>query len=261
VISDPSRRITLAAVLLTLGTGATDVVSFTRLGGVFTSVMTGNIVLFGLAAARASARLAEHTAVAFAGYVLGAAAGARVVAFSPQRQRRARDSATKKSTPEDSTAKTIATDTGTESWPAMVSVALTVEFALLAVFAAGWELTGTRPAGTDQYLLQVTAATAMGLQSAAVRAVGAGDFATTYLTGTLTAVIGRLVTPGQRRWPGWRQPGALLALAAGALISGILIAQAPAADPVIILTPLCAVLVIDSMTRRDRRAMAVAATP
>jgi uncharacterized membrane protein YoaK (UPF0700 family) len=78
VRADPERRWVIAAVIaLTVGTGATNVASFTRLGGVFTSVMTANMVLFGLSLATRSAVLAAHTAVAFGGYVLGAGAGAR----------------------------------------------------------------------------------------------------------------------------------------------------------------------------------------
>jgi Protein of unknown function (DUF1275) len=53
--------LTVLAVAITLGTGAMDVVSFTRLGGVFSSVMTGNLVLLGLAAARPSGELAATT--------------------------------------------------------------------------------------------------------------------------------------------------------------------------------------------------------
>jgi hypothetical protein len=53
------------------------------------------------------------------------------------------------------------------------------------------------------------------------------EYATTYLTGTLTSLIAGLATPGSRTWPGWRQPGGPLALAAGALINGILAAHAP----------------------------------
>ena len=93
----------------------------------------------------------------------------------------------------------------------------------------------------------------MGIQSAAVRGFGRGEYATTYLTGTLTSLIAGLVTPGPRRWPGWRQPGALLALAAGALINGILVAHAPAAVPVVIITPLCAVLALRVATGRRNR--------
>ncbi len=134
----------------------------------------------------------------------------------------------------------------------MVTAALGVEFALLAGLGAGWELTGTSPAGAVQFVLLAAAATAMGVQSAAVRGLGRGDFSTTYLTGQLTALIAALVTPGKRTWPGWRQPGPLLALAAGGLVSGMLIANVPAAVPVIILAPICLVLAVYAGARRGR---------
>jgi uncharacterized membrane protein YoaK (UPF0700 family) len=221
-----SRRVTTAAVLLTIGTGATDVASFTRLGGVFTSVMTGNLVLLGLAAARTSGSLAVHTVVSIASYVLGVAIAARVIA--PGRQGAG------------------------EVWPPLVTAALAVELVLLAALAAGWELAGARPAGLSQFVLQATAAGAMGLQSAAVRGIGVPDISTTYLTGSLTQLVTRLVTPGQAgqaAWPGWRLAGPLLALAAGALAGGVLIASAPAAAPVIIVAPLCAVLAMAQWPR------------
>ncbi len=69
---------TVIAVALTFASGAMDVASFTRLGNVFTSVMTGNIVLWGLAVARGSLALASHTAVAVVGYVAGVAAGSGI---------------------------------------------------------------------------------------------------------------------------------------------------------------------------------------
>jgi uncharacterized membrane protein YoaK (UPF0700 family) len=218
------------------------VASFTRLGGVFTSVITGNFVLFGLAAARVSASLAEHTAVSVAGYVLGVVVGARVLALEPRRRAATGPGA----------AATAAATAAEEDWPAMVTAALGAEFALLAGLSAGWELTGTSPAGAVQFVLLAMAATAMGVQSTAVRGLGRGDFSTTYLTGQLTGLISALVTPGQRNWPGWRQPGPLLTLAAGALVSGILIANAPAAVPVIILAPICLVLAVYTGARRER---------
>ena len=200
-------------------------------------MITGNIVLFGLAAARVSAGLAEHTAVSVAGYVLGVAIGARVIALAPRRGRAAAGGG-----PAGAGGGRPGAAAAGEDWPPMVTAALAVELALLAALSAGWELAGTRPSGAGQYLLLAAAATAMGVQSAAVRGLGRGDFSTTYLTGTLTALIAALVTPGKREWPGWRQPGPLLALTAGALIGGALIANAPAAIPVITLTPLCLVL-------------------
>ena len=48
-----------------------DVACFTRLGGVFASVMTGNIVLAGLSIARGSVSLLLHALTTFCGYVAG----------------------------------------------------------------------------------------------------------------------------------------------------------------------------------------------
>src|SRR5262249_14542668 len=67
--------VTLILIALTFGSGATDVAAFSRLGGVFTSVMTGNIVFWGLAAAERSVSLASHSAVAIGGYITGVACG------------------------------------------------------------------------------------------------------------------------------------------------------------------------------------------
>jgi len=72
----PRQQIlTLIAIALTFASGANDVASFTRLGGVFTSVMTGNIVLWGLSAAQRSVSLFSHTAVSISGYIIGVAGG------------------------------------------------------------------------------------------------------------------------------------------------------------------------------------------
>lgn len=62
-------------VALTIVTGATDVASFIRFGGVFTSFLTVNVVLLGLLAGQRGASLAIHTGVALAGYVVGVIAG------------------------------------------------------------------------------------------------------------------------------------------------------------------------------------------
>jgi|SRR5208282_2799934 len=79
----PSEQIkTLIAIALTFASGAMDVTSFTRLGNVFASVMTGNIVLLGLAVARGSLTLASHTAVSIGGYVAGVAAGTLIAHFA-----------------------------------------------------------------------------------------------------------------------------------------------------------------------------------
>ena len=73
-----ARRRDVLVVVLTLTTGAVDAVTFLRLGNVFSSVITGNLVLLGVAAGRASARLAVNSGLALAGYAAGALAGGAV---------------------------------------------------------------------------------------------------------------------------------------------------------------------------------------
>ncbi|HEY3952043.1 MAG TPA: YoaK family protein [Streptosporangiaceae bacterium] len=229
-----ARRITLTAVALTAGTGGIDVVSFTRLGGVFTSVMTANIVLLGLSIARASGTLAGHTALSVGCYVAGVAAAARAIGPPPPEP------------PEPPGAP----GAGELAWPGRVTAVFGAELLLLAGLAAGWELTGGRPAGPEQYLLQGIAAAAMGMQSAAVRGIGADEFSTTYLTGQLTKMVSTLAVPGKRRWPGWHLAGPLLALIGGAVLSGVLIAAVPDAVPLITFVPLAGVLAAELAARR-----------
>jgi uncharacterized membrane protein YoaK (UPF0700 family) len=207
-------------VLLTLTTGAVDASCFLHLGNVFSSVITGNLVLLGAAAATQSASLAIHSGVALAGYSAGVLIGA------PIATRRAR---------------------GGETWPLSVSVTLVAEFCVLAAFSVGWELTGGRPGSTAQVLLIAALAVAMGIQSAAVRQLG--GMSTTYLTGTLTAVVTELVT--RDRGPGFaRSVGVLAAIVSGAVVGGLVAEHAPAWLPAAIMTPL-AVVVIASITGFD----------
>ena len=65
-------------IALALVTGATDAIAFVRLGGVFTSVMTGNMVLLGMGVGRGQAALLEHTGIALAAFIAGTVLGARI---------------------------------------------------------------------------------------------------------------------------------------------------------------------------------------
>jgi uncharacterized membrane protein YoaK (UPF0700 family) len=218
-------------VLLTLTTGAVDASCFLHLGNVFSSVITGNLVLLGVAVATQSGSLAIHSGTALAGYAAGVLIGAPI--------------ATRRGS-------------GGETWPPSVTATLVAEFCVLAGFSAGWELTGGSPGRTARLLLIAALAMAMGIQSAAVRALG--GMSTTYLTGTLTAVITELAT--RDRKPGRaRSVGVLAAIVLGAAAGGLVAGHAPAWLPAVILAPL-AVVVIASVTleaikpascpRRDR---------
>jgi uncharacterized membrane protein YoaK (UPF0700 family) len=204
-IAPPARVMTGVAVLLTFASGASDVASFTRLGNVFTSVMTGNITLFGLAVARGSGSLAAHTTVAFAGYVAGVVVGTRIL------WRRSGVPVAKAPDGE---------------WPPRMTLTLLTELTLLVGVLIGWEVTGTRPSGAAQFVILAVAACAMGIQSASVNQMGLGNLSTTFLTGTLTGLVSAIARPGSS--PDARRAGVLGGLVAGALLAGVLDATASA---------------------------------
>ena len=219
------QTLTLIAIALTFGSGAADVASFTRLGNVFTSVMTGNIVLLGLAVAQRSLTLASHTVVSIAGYIAGVAAGTWIAHGVKER------------------------DTGPGSGeagvlPTQVIWVLLAELMLLAGFTAGWEVSGARPAGWAQFSLLATLAAAMGVQSSAVKDMGLTEVSTTYLTGTLTGLVSSLVSRGQDTPHGLRRFGVLIGLVAGASLCGLFVATAADAVPVLPLAALVTTLVL-----------------
>jgi uncharacterized membrane protein YoaK (UPF0700 family) len=229
--------LTVIAVALTFASGAMDVASFTRLGTVFTSVMTGNIVLWGLAAARGSLTLASHTAVAIGGYIVGVAGGSRIAVGARGGDAGRGDG------------DTLAGDGRAGAWPAHVTWALLAELALIGGFAAGWEITGARPGGWVQFCLLAVAAAGMGVQSSAVKNMGLTEVSTTYLTGTLTGLVSSLVSPGPRAEDRWRRLGVLLGLAAGASLCGLLVATAPDGVPALPLAALITCVVLATWPR------------
>jgi uncharacterized membrane protein YoaK (UPF0700 family) len=256
--------LTVIAVALTFASGAMDVASFTRLGSVFTSVMTGNIVLWGLAAARGSLTLASHTAVAIVGYIVGVAGGSRIAVGVRTEADADGDGARKDGAGQDAGGKDVHARAGggrAGGWPAHVTWALLAELALLGAFAVGWEVTGGRPGGWVQFCLLAVAAAGMGVQSSAVKNMGLTEVSTTYLTGTLTGLVSSLVSPGPPAQDRWRRLGVLLGLAAGASLTGLFVATAPDGVPALPLAALitCVVLVTRPRTagrlaeRRHRR--------
>ena len=215
------QTLTLIAIALTFASGAADVASFSRLGFVFTSVMTGNIVLLGLAVARGSLTLASHTAVAIGGYIAGVAAGTWVAHG----------------------AKTASSEKDGVV-PSHVLWVLLGELTLLTGFAVGWEVSGASPAGWAQFCLLATLAAAMGVQSSAVNDMGLAQVSTTYLTGTLTGLVSSLVKPGQDTPQGIRRFGVLIGLVAGASLSGMFVATAADGVPALPLAALVTTLVL-----------------
>lgn len=199
-------------VVLALTTGAVDAVTFVRLGKVFSSVVTGNLALLGIAAGQREGSLALNGGLALAGYGVGVLVGRAVVGESPDNQR---------------------------IWPWRSTVALIVELFVLAGFCAGWLQTSGSPAGGPRMTLVVLASVAMGMQSSAVRRLG--QMSSTYLTSTLTGVLEAFAV---RRWPqDWqRNTGVLLALIIGAGLGAGAATTVESLVPLAVLIPIALVV-------------------
>ncbi len=145
--------------VLALASGATDAFGYLRLGGTFTSVMTGNMVLFAVAAAHADGALVVRTALAICGYLGGAALGVRLAGV-----------------------------TYTATPARTVRLLLWTELALFMVYAIVFQMV-RNPAGLGaQGAMLMVAALGLGIQSSAVQSYQVSGLSTTFLTGTLTSV-------------------------------------------------------------------------
>jgi uncharacterized membrane protein YoaK (UPF0700 family) len=211
-VTDPAGAARRDRLLLTLtfAAGSVDALSFLGLSRVFTANMTGNAVLLGLAISQTQELQVAHSSAAIVGFVLGVIVGARLV--PPSRER--------------------------IMWSRRMSTAVGVECALLLVFAFGWWLSGPGAAGAGLAVLIVLAGLAMGIQSAIARRLAVPGVSTTFVTGTITALLTELTAvsgaAGDRR----RMAAAIGALVAGAVVGGLAQAYArPAAAfvPVVVL--------------------------
>ncbi len=198
------RRVIVVLAVLSVGTGATDALSFLRLGNVFASVMTGNLVLLGVSIGRRDPSLAIHAGVAFAGYVAGVAVGHRI----------------------------CRADADMAGWARSARIALAGELVLLTAMLVSWIAVGAVPPKGLEFTLLAVATGVMGVQSAVVRAMPASTPSTTYLTGTLTQVVSDLVTGGRLAGQS-RALASIGGVVAGAGATAGLVVGAPDAAPAV----------------------------
>src|ERR1700761_416066 len=157
--------------LLTFASGCVDAVTLTVIGGAFTSVITGNLILVGRGLGTTTLEPALHAIMAVAGYVAGVAIGARVA------QRAARSEA----------------DQPPVDWPPRATIVLAAECLLLIAVNAGWIGWQAHPPAPATDALLVVAGVCLGMQGAAARTI-AGNPSTTYMTGALTNLVEALAT-------------------------------------------------------------------
>ena len=201
-------------VALTFAAGSVDAVALLRLD-VFTAVMTGNIVLLGLAVGQGAFANALRSVIALVAYGAGVVVGARIVGAVP-----------------------IETH-----WSPNVTRALALEWVLQAAFLIGWILTGADPGGTDAAALIAFSGVAMGIQAATARALAPG-MSTTYVTGTLTGLLSELSALGAVSGDRRRRASIVVALALGAVAGAFVLSTVPELAPAIPLAVVGAVVLV-----------------
>jgi uncharacterized membrane protein YoaK (UPF0700 family) len=225
------RRLRDATVVLIAATsGATDAIGYLSLGHVFTSAMTGNLVLLGISLAHRNGERAGRVLVSLFCFMLGCVLGARI-ARSPQ--------------PND------------PIWPPAVTRALAVEAGVFVLYGATWWIAGTRPDVAVKAALLGIGAIGLGIQTVAIQRFGVAGLNTTFLSGTLTTLVSRLAT-GHR----FRDVGHHLLLLVGLVIGGslaaVLVLRARQYAPLVQLVPIGIALVAARCAMLGRRRSSVA---
>lgn len=191
-------------IALTFSTGAVDAISYFGLGKVFSAFMTGNIVYLGFGLANIGGPDLLPIVCALAFFTVGSYLGTRA---------------------------TLAAQ-GEGPWPARVSATLAVVALIQAVFLASWIASAGHPTLTQMNVQISLMSLAMGLQMAAVRALGVQGVFTTAATFTLLAFAGDFAgSRPQAEAP--RLAGVLLGLVAGAMAGGLLFTHAITYAPVL----------------------------
>jgi len=208
-----TRSLTACILALAVAAGFVDAASYLGLGKIFTANMTGNTVLLGVAVATGSGSDAARAVTALGGFTLGV--GLAVLVLGRLK--------------------------GT--WPHNSAAALLLEVAALVALLTLWTVVGV---GSLRFPLIALSAISMGVQSAIVRAAETGGVATTYVTGTLTGAVARLVQraagTASEHSPGPQLPGAVWVIYALGALGGAVSEHALAGA--VIAVPLAIVCVI-----------------
>ncbi len=201
----------LTLALLAFASGATDVLSFLALSGVFTSAMTGNTALLGLAVGQGQFGAAVRSFDALAGFLMGVAAG------------------------------TLPRDTGS-SRSALVRI-LALEALCLGLFTALWGYWANLDKGMAVYGLILLSAAGMGIQSVAARRINLPGIPTVVFTSTLTSIVMAATEAVLKRprfqFEALRQLAVFCAYLLGTLLAGAMASRGLGS---IVMLPLIAVL-------------------
>ncbi|MFI9328574.1 DUF1275 family protein [Kitasatospora sp. NPDC052868] len=192
-------------LLLTLGTGMVDAVSFLALGHVFVANMTGNVIFLGFALAGAAGLSATSSLTALAAFLAGALAGGRFCERRPAHR-------------------------GRTLVAAMAVQAGLVAAAVVLEGVAGHGATPVR------HTLIALLAFAVGLQNAVVRDLRVPDLTTTVLTMTLTALAADRA--------GVRRIASAASMFTGALLGALLVLHVSVTSALVVALALVAAVAV-----------------
>ena len=214
---------------LTATAATLDALAFLRLGKVFNSFQSGNVLFLGLGAGSGDGGLVIRAAAVIAAFVAGAAVGARVV--------------------------------GSQLQPGAVGRELTVfrvEAALLAAFAALWiVLDNPADHAAWRVVLLALGAAAMGVQVALALALKIPNVVTVALTATLAYIGQRIGTRAGGPSSELPSTGLLVAVCATYAVCAVLVATLPE-TPVLAVAPLALLTVAVALDSNSNRAWRVA---
>lgn len=181
------HRMGTSLLALAFVTGVVDTLSFLGFGDVFTSNMTGNVVLLGVSFAEGTGPTTLRSLIAFAAFLGGLAAGFALADHVFRRSRR---------------------------W------ILAMESVLIGVLSTAWML------GAPLDAMTAVAAVAMGMQSAVVERSGAG-VSVNYVTSVLAGMLGHLTLLNRPDAALALKGGIILSLAVGAACTTAVLQAAP----------------------------------
>ena len=194
----------LALACLSLAAGCTDVLSFLRLGNVFTSAMTGNTALLAIAIGRAQWSGASRAFAALLGFIVGVAL---------------------------STIVSSRADAAEETAP-VASRSLLLELVCIVGCAIWWSEAGDLTQRTLLYAVIVLSALGMGIQAATARLLNSSGISTVVFTTPLvhivTSATGALMRLPRRPQPSAATGDRLYSFAAyggGALLAALLLSR------------------------------------
>ncbi len=145
-------------ILLACVAGSLDVISYYKLGHVFTANMTGNTILLGLSIGQGKVASSLHSLAALAGFFTGSLIGAYII------------------------------ENTTKGWSHYITLSIAIETMIIFSLVIIWFHEGNSFNNHVLYISIVLSAIAMGIQSVTIWHLNIPGVVTTFLTGTITSI-------------------------------------------------------------------------